>query len=552
MDPSRFFVFIRQAAGAHFRPFIACSATAGILQGLAIVSVALGIKELVQEGDVSFRLLVLFLLCLAGYYRAYASALARSTDIASNAVAEQELRLCDKLRCCRFDAYQRIDRSHIYTAIVESKDLIVEAGRSLGASIVGLTMALCALCYAASISFQGVVVALGMVGLSGLCFHWFMDKTAGFTEQARGLERNLVASLADLLDGFTELKLNQGKSAALFSSRLHPLSRQTVEAKAAAEAYHVRGTAFFTVFFFLPIAAVLFLLPTVSSLPPADMARLLTVILFSLSPLTSVIFYLPLAEKASQLVHSLQDFEQQLDAIRDPESSAPTTAAPHFEHLALNAIQFQHPAPAGQDPFTVSVESFTLRRGEIVFIAGGNGSGKSTFLRLLAGLYSPESGEVLVNGEPRHTVGMTAYRSFFSPVFTDFHLFKRLYGLAHITDEAIEAMLTRLELKGKVQADSDRRFSTTTALSTGQKKRLALACALLDDRQIFLLDEVAADFDAPFRTRFYRELLPSLRAEGRTVVAVSHDDRFFDIADRLLLMRDGRFVPLNPTDGGAE
>ena len=182
-----------------------------------------------------------------------------------------------------------------------------------------------------------------------------------------------------------------------------------------------------------------------------------------------------------------------------------------------------------------------FRRGETVFLSGGNGSGKTTLAKLLTGLYGPTAGEIRVDGAPVGAAGREAYRQMFSAVFWDFHLFEALLGLdrPELNEEARDR-LERLGL-GRKLAVADGRFSTLD-LSAGQRKRLALAVAWLEDRPVCLLDEWAADQDAGWKEVFYRELLPELKARGKTLFVISHDDRFYDAADRLVRLEEGRVV----------
>ena len=199
--------------------------------------------------------------------------------------------------------------------------------------------------------------------------------------------------------------------------------------------------------------------------------------------------------------------------------------------------------------FGIAVDSFELRKGELVFIRGGNGSGKSTFMKVLAGLYAPESGEMFLNNVMLSDVNMESYRNLFTIVPTDYHLFSRPLGL-NITPAQLTDVLRTLHMETKVSLLEDGTFSTLD-LSAGQRKRLALACALLEKRHIYLFDEVAADFDPVFRRYFFEELLPDFIRQGGTILAISHDDRYFHVADRVLTMREGGFVE-EPSGEGAQ
>jgi putative pyoverdin transport system ATP-binding/permease protein len=184
-----------------------------------------------------------------------------------------------------------------------------------------------------------------------------------------------------------------------------------------------------------------------------------------------------------------------------------------------------------------------LRSGELVFITGGNGSGKSTFLRVLAGLYPPDAGEIMLDGVVVNAETRDTYRSLMSSVFTDYHLFQRLYGIPEQNEADLAPLLAQFRLSDKTGlVDGEFR---TLELSGGQRKRLALIVALLEKRPILLLDEWTADQDPDFRRKFYHELLPELIQAGATLVVITHDDRYLDelhLPARRLRMDEGRFV----------
>ncbi|HDR9605677.1 TPA: ATP-binding cassette domain-containing protein, partial [Burkholderia aenigmatica] len=165
----------------------------------------------------------------------------------------------------------------------------------------------------------------------------------------------------------------------------------------------------------------------------------------------------------------------------------------------------------------------------------------------LTGLYEPEEGTIEVDGRTIGWRERAAYRQRFSAVFNDFHLFDALLGIVDPDDPSraqadarANALVAKLALDHKVKV-VDGAFSTR-ALSTGQRKRLALVVAYLEDRPFYLFDEWAADQDPSFKAVFYEQLLPELRARGKAVIVITHDDRYFDLADRLLKLDNGRIV----------
>jgi putative ATP-binding cassette transporter len=229
--------------------------------------------------------------------------------------------------------------------------------------------------------------------------------------------------------------------------------------------------------------------------------------------------------------------ERQIDRLnRDEPVLASEPVSEEFKTLELRDVLYDNIDVLAKTRFTVGPATMTLKAGEIVFLTGANGSGKSTLLRVICGLYGAHGGETVVNGQAFGADEVARYRSLFAVVFSDYYLFSRLYGHQTNQHEA-ERLLTDLGLNSKTQLTKDG-FSTLR-LSSGQRSRIALAIALLEDRPIYIFDEWAADQDPHFRNRFYREILPGLREKGKLVIAVTHDRDFFGSCDRLFEVRAG-------------
>jgi putative ATP-binding cassette transporter len=212
-------------------------------------------------------------------------------------------------------------------------------------------------------------------------------------------------------------------------------------------------------------------------------------------------------------------------------------------------VTFRFERPPGQEgeEFRIGPIDFTLRRGEVVFIVGGNGSGKTVLMRLLTGLYHPSEGTILFNGRPLEEEDRQSFREQFSTVFNDFHLFEELLGQPDLLAEVMCERLDHYDLSGKTRFLAEGRRFTTVALSTGQRKRMALAVSDVERRPLLVLDEFGAEQDPDHRDRFYRQWLVELRAQSQTVVVVSHDDRYFDAADRIVHMDFGQISHIETT-----
>jgi putative ATP-binding cassette transporter len=347
-----------------------------------------------------------------------------------------------------------------------------------------------------------------------------------------------------LLDGFKELKMDSEKDHEFNNLHLKPLAMKAREIRVEGGMVLTRSVLLASASLFILLAAVIFLVPVLAPDQAWKIARIATLVIFMFGPLSEVVLVYPTFNEALAAIKEITRIEQRLDSavgsgVVEPLASfTPPVLA--FDRLRCDGIAFNYRDEQGQTSFSLQPFDFHLSKGELVFITGGNGSGKSTFLKVLAGLYPPATGSIIVNETPIEANNRQSYRNIFGPVFSDFHLFDRVYGLKEFDESRARDLLQMADLAHKTAIVN--REITTTNLSTGQRKRLALVLCLLDDKPIFLLDEWAAEQDPQFRRKFYREILPEIKRQGKTIVAVTHDDDSYDVADRLMKMQYGKFV----------
>jgi len=250
---------------------------------------------------------------------------------------------------------------------------------------------------------------------------------------------------------------------------------------------------------------------------------------------------------------SLRKIRQLEDALGEPP--APTDDADPFAaggglSIQMRGVCHHYPAPTGEGSFMLGPLDLEIRQGEILYVVGGNGSGKTTLALMLLGFYEPEAGEIRLNGVALTPANLEHYRRYFSAVFSDFHLFEQLLAADDDTlGQRATHYVERLRMGHKVTV-ADGKFSTID-LSTGQRKRLALVSAYLEDRAVYVFDEWAADQDPAFKQVFYTELLPELKAAGKTVVIITHDDAYFGYADRIVKLVDGQLQTPAPLASAA-
>ncbi len=286
----------------------------------------------------------------------------------------------------------------------------------------------------------------------------------------------------------------------------------------------------------LGLGVFLFAAPAYVELDAARIFEMVTVLFFTLGPSSYVAQELHTIVAADVAARNVLSLQSRLAERQEPGSAEPATPG-EFRRIELRDVSFVYRDEDGDETFKVGPLNLEINHGALVIIRGGNGSGKTTMMKLLAGLYRPTSGTILVDGEALSADRLAEYRERFTAIFGDQHLFARPYGLDFEQAE-IDELLRRFKLSD-VTSFKDGRF-TKLALSSGQRKRLAMIIALLERRPLLLFDEWDAHQDPELRMYYYTELLPALQAEGKTVIAVSHDDRHFHRADVLVHLEGGR------------
>jgi putative ATP-binding cassette transporter len=377
-----------------------------------------------------------------------------------------------------------------------------------------------------------------------ITFLWVNQrKVSAHKVEAANRDNEFLLGFGHLVDGFKELKMNSAKVHDFLFDYLEPLTIEAKNSRIEAELVVDRSTVWVTCSMFIVLVALMFFLPSLSPAEASKLVRLTIFVVFIFGPLNQAVVSYPLFNEAAASIKEIQRVEQQLDSIYERGLEDPViTAAPvlSFNTLRCTALAFSYRDERGQSSFSLESFDFELSTGELVFITGGNGSGKSTFLKVLAGLYPPASGTIAVNGILVGRDNRQSYRNLFSAIFSDFHLFDRVYGVKELDQVQVQRLLEMTDLTDKTSIVDHK--ITSVNLSSGQRKRLALVLSLLEAKPILLLDEWAAEQDPPFRRKFYREILPWLKQQQKTVVAVTHDDDHYDVADRVLKMRFGRFV----------
>lgn len=453
----------------------------------------------------------------------------RVTRLVERQLLQLRRRIMEGVRKAELTRIEQLGREDIHVVLAQDVALVSNSADMLISAVQQCVMLLFCLAYVAWLSPLAFLVVTGSI----LTTYFLISRLQAILQKnyARlALEENkLFAVLDHLVNGFKEIKLNNKKSAAIateYAVYLEETERLKVDNRVrsswAIMASHL--------FMYSLLGAVVFALPLVVGSTDGLIGKLVATVLFIITPLLLILEGIPTIERANSSLQRLYELDERLSF--DPCVQKSCEAVPPFQKLTLRGVTYGYPDDGGSAGFTVGPLNSTIKSGEIVFITGGNGSGKSTLLKLLTGLYTHQQGQIALNNELITEENIQKLREQFAAVFTDFHLFDRFYGLDAIDDERVRNLIEDMELQHKVSYAGGR-FSTMR-LSTGQRKRLALIMAVLDNRNIYVFDEWAADQDAHFRHRFYKTILPLLKGQGKTIIAVTHDDRYWDCCDRLI------------------
>jgi putative ATP-binding cassette transporter len=361
--------------------------------------------------------------------------------------------------------------------------------------------------------------------------------------EARDEQDRLFKHFRALTEGIKELKLHRERRGVFLADNVHGCTERYKKHAVAAEMRFIFAHNWSHLLFFTLVGMILFLLPKLSDVNPHALTGYVVATLYLMGPLSGVLSSLSLFGRASA---SLRKIDQlgvtlaQRAGDNCPISLPPPL--PKFERLELVRVTHSYHREREDDHFTLGPINLSFRPGEIVFLVGGNGSGKSTLAKVITGLYPPEDGFIRVNGRPVTEQNRDDYRQLFSAVFADYYLFENLlsHGGRDLDVQARE-YLRHLHLDHKVKVVDG--MLSTTQLSSGQRKRLALLNAYLEDRPFYLFDEWASDQDPLFKELFYSQLLPELKKRNKTVLAITHDDKYFHLADRIIKLDYGQIVP---------
>lgn len=461
-------------------------------------------------------------------------------SFAQGAVADLRRDLIRKILTVPLRRLEELGTPRLLVALTDDVFNITQALLAMPIVFVNVAMLLGGAAYLGWLSWKILLGACVLVLVGAVVYRLMMASAFKSLNLAREEEDRLFGYFRALTEGIKELKLHRNRRGAFLTQNIQTTTELFQKHNVSAEVRFVLAQNWSQFLFFALIGLILFLLPAISHLSPKTLIGYVVTTLYLMGPLAGVMSSLSLFGRADVALKKVEQLGISLAQGATEECPLDRTDNEiEFEQLELLNVTHSYHHEKDDSSFSLGPINLRFRPGELVFLVGGNGSGKSTLAKIVSGLYVPEAGEIRVDGEVITDKNRDDYRQLFSAVFSDFYLFENLLGL-HVgnLDEQARVYLEHLHLSHKVKVKDG--TLSTTAVSQGQRKRLALLTAYLEDRAFYLFDEWAADQDPYFKDVFYTQLLPELKARGKTVLVISHDDKYFHVADRIIKLDYGK------------
>lgn len=431
---------------------------------------------------------------------------------------------------------ETVGRARLTGVLTEDIGQIAFSILAWRAAISGVTAILACMAYVAWVSLALFPIVLAALAAGGILFYVLSKTAQRYSAQARAAQERAMVDVRAVVEGIKELELDATARGRFLREALEPHVLETHERMASSGIADAGAGSWASLIVLAAIGALVFSSPP--GTPHDVIVGYAVALLYLQTELMKLIANGPTIRNGENAVRGLEKIALEADAALQAE---PTALSASWEKLELDGVTHSYRAGDAPADFTLGPLQFALRPKEIVFVVGGNGSGKSTFANLLVGLYESDNGAIRVDGKVIPAKGREAYRQMFTAVMSNCHVFDRLYGLeGEDLDVRANGYIEKLLMTRKVQVAKGA-FSTV-ALSAGQKKRLALVTAYVEDRSICIFDEWAGEQDPEFKEIFYTQLLPELRERGKTAIVITHDDRYFSYADRIVRMESGKII----------
>lgn len=524
---------------------LALSIISGVVSGAASTSLIALVNESLDEiNNPTMKIAITFgaLMVLALLSELFSRLFLLRLSI--KAVRKWRLNLCNQIMCAPYREVEKQGASGLMAVLTTDIMEVTEALIKLPVQCVNAAIIIVGMGYMFWLSWPLATTFLVLFVSGVLTYEYIVHRSKKHMKRLRENWDKLIGYYHGLIDGNKELKIHKQRRIAFQKQELNVIANDMMQLSWRFNKTFALAESSGQFIFYILIGVVLFGAPNFGIIETHILTGFILMLLFISGPISDLVGSIPKFHKADISMKKIQSLGFSLESsgksdLLEEDVSSIFGNTGEFQ-IDLEALHYEYDSSDGR-AFQVGPIDLTINSGELLFIIGGNGSGKSSFAKLITGLYTPKAGEMKFNGTVVDDSNRDGFRQHFSTIFSDYYLFKNLYGLVNKDlQEKVEQYLVELQLEDKVTFEEDK--LSTVDLSSGQRKRLALLTSFLEDRQIYLFDEWAADQDPIFKQTFYHRILPDLKARGKTVIVISHDNQYFECADRMIRFEDGAIV----------
>jgi len=545
----RLIQFIEKETSKPYKQILLIIIIAGIANSL-LLGIVNHATQAVADNENLTQYFWLYMAAFALFLYAQWFAFERAIITIEDAIYNVRIRLTRKIRQVELPFMEEQGSNSLYARFTQSDMLISQAIPQITGAAQMSVLLIFSFLYLAYISFLSFLISMAGILVSAALFLAKTRRIKALLQEVKQKEVSYFKSISHLINGFKEVKINRKKGRAILQNiATESAEIEKIKLEVGKQESRLWGHGRILVYTLLPV--LIFVIPSISDIHTDNIYKISSTILFLTGPIAILINTMPILNRVNLSIDELVSLEAEMDQViskafsrhndDEKEEGRSNLIFSDFKEISMKNVSFTYPSDSeNSSDFSAGPFNETIYKGELLFIIGGNGSGKSTYLKLLTGLYYPENSNLFVDSIAIDKTSYPAYRDLFSAIFTDFHLFDKFYGIENIDSGKVNYWLEKMKMQDKVKYQNG--GFTRTSLSTGQRKRLAFIAAILEDKPVLVMDEFAADQDPQFRQYFYETLLPEIKAMGKTVIAVTHDDHYFHVADRLLKMEEGRMV----------
>jgi putative pyoverdin transport system ATP-binding/permease protein len=541
MPFGRFLYFVVQRSRSMAWLMVCVGVLSGVLSAgvLALINYVLH-----HPSDRSSQVMLGFVVLVAGKILSNLGSQLLLVRFSQDTILDLSLSLCAKIVRAPLRRSEQRGAANTLVILTDDVSWVTWAIQCFPSLIMNAAVVLGCGIYLAWLSWGIFLGVVGVTVVGALGYRWLHTSARSVISEAREARSKLFQHFRSLTDGLKELLMHQARRQEFVDQEVRGAAELYRKANIEATRRQALSEVWTQLSFYSLIGFIVFLFPSIVTVSPEALTGYIVAVLYMMGPIWSVIGSMPTIERGQVALENIERLGVSLDVS---PKEAQTIEVARVEAGGLPILQwtdvvFSYGEEKGVEmPFSLGPINLDLHPGELVFVIGGNGSGKTTFVKVLSGLYQPSQGHVTLDGTMIADANREWYREHFSVVFSDFHLFNKLLGQSNSHTESLAPQYLRLLHMDQKVTVRERAFSTLD-LSQGQRKRLALVTAYLEDRPIYVFDEWAADQDPQYKEIFYKTLLPDLRERGKLVIVITHDDRYFHLGNQVIKLEDGKVV----------